>query len=306
MGDFQFLVNPPGPRLARCSAVLNGYTDGTGPDYRAGPFVTTLSVKAVVRGSASYRTRHGHYRVTEDAFLVLNHGQEYTLEIDGRSHTETLCPFFQPGLFEHVAGCLTTPPERQLDDVAVRTPPAEFYERLYPCTGPVARALHALHAGLRTGGAGATFLEDRFYDLAAALAGLRAEVQAEVDRFPGRRPATREELYRRLHRGRDFLRSCHDQPLTVAQAARVAHLSPYHFHHTFRQAFGQTPMQFLQAQRLVAACRLLATTDRPVTAVCLAIGFESLGTFSGLFRRRFGLSPRQFRARRAGRRNPQD
>ena len=66
----------------------------------------------------------------------------------------------------------------------------------------------------------------------------------------------------------------------------------------FKQAFGQTPMQFLQARRLDEARRLLSGTDQPVTAICLAVGFESLGSFSWLFRKRFGLSPRQFRVRR--------
>ena len=61
-------------------------------------------------------------------------------------------------------------------------------------------------------------------------------------------------------------------------------------------------MQFLQRRRLEAACRLLSATELPVTAVCLAVGFESLGAFSWLFRRRLGVSPRDFR----GRRNPQD
>src|SRR5262249_291233 len=122
------------------------------------------------------------------------------------------------------------------------------------------------------------------------------EVEQEVGRFPGLRAATRAELYRRLHRGRDFIRSCYAQPLRVAQIARVAHLSPFHFQRMFRLAFGQTPMQFLQEQRLAAARRLLLTTDQAVTAVCLAIGFESPGSFSWLFRKRFGVSPRSFRA----------
>jgi AraC-like DNA-binding protein len=103
------------------------------------------------------------------------------------------------------------------------------------------------------------------------------------------------ELYRRLYRGRDFLLSCYDQPLTVAAAARVAGVSPFHFQRMFKLAFGRTPMQFLQETRLAAARRLLARTGDDITAICLAVGFESLGSFSWLFRKRFGVSPRAFR-----------
>ena len=149
-------------------------------------------------------------------------------------------------------------------------------------------------------------IQDQFYILAAALVELRNGVREEVEKFPGQRPATRAELYRRLHRGRDFLSSCHAQPVNVALAAKAAHLSPYHFHRMFKLAFHQTPIQFLQECRLAAARRLLVATDEPVTSICLAVGFESLGSFSWLFRKRFGLSPRQFRLQRGERGNPQD
>src|SRR5262245_52152892 len=103
------------------------------------------------------------------------------------------------------------------------------------------------------------------------MAELRCGVQREVDQFPGGRAATRAELYRRLHRGRDFLSSSYDQPLTVALAARAAHLSPFHFQRMFKRAFRQTPMQFLQERRLAAARRLLLKTDDPITSICFAI-----------------------------------
>jgi AraC family transcriptional regulator len=181
----------------------------------------------------------------------------------------------------------------------------DWYERLYPNSGRVGSLLHSLHRGVRTRMACRPWLEDRFYTFAAALVELRNGVRAEIDQFPGQRPATRVELYRRLHRGRDFLSASYAEPVSVAMAADAAHLSPYHFHRMFKLAFQQTPMQFLQECRLTAARRLLAATDQPVTSICFAVGFESLGSFSWLFRRRFGLPPRQFRAQ-CGRGNPQD
>ena len=130
---------------------------------------------------------------------------------------------------------------------------------------------------------------------AAALVRLGRGTHREVASFPGSRASTRAELYRRLHRARDYVESCFAQPLSVAAIARIACLSPYHFQRMFRQAFGHTPMQFLQARRLKAARRLLATTDRPITSICFDVGFDSLGSFSWLFRREFGLPPRNFR-----------
>jgi AraC-like DNA-binding protein len=299
---FRFRINPAARDLPHCSALLHGVARS----YQVVRYRTTLSVKSVVRGAAYYTTPRGRYLVTEDAFLVLNGGQVYDLEFEGRGTTETLCPFFQPGFVEHVAHSLASPAGRQLDEIEADGPGAEFCERLYPMQGAVASALHALRRGLATPEACGAWLEDQLYALAAGLVGIQRQVRREIDQFPGGRPATREELYRRLHRGRDFLACCYDRPVTVGEAARAARLSPSHFHRMFKAAFGTTPMQFLQQRRLAVARRLLTTTDLPVTTVGLAVGFESLGTFSWLFRKRFGLSPRQFRGGPPGRPSPQD
>jgi len=82
----------------------------------------------------------------------------------------------------------------------------------------------------------------------------------------------------------------------------VSTLSPFHFQRMFKLAFGQTPMQYLQDTRLTAARRLLAHTGDDITSICFAVGFESLGSFSWLFRKRFGVSPRTFRGSRENRR----
>jgi AraC family transcriptional regulator len=292
MNDFRFRFNPRFGDMSQCSTLLNGIARR----YRAEQYRTTLCVKTVSAGAALYVTRYGRHLVTEDSFLILNHGQEYSLEFQGLGITETLCPFFQPGFVEQVAGAHATPAARQLDEIATPAPVTDFPERLYPKTGPLGTLLRGLHRELATPAVCTAWLEDRFYGLATVLVELRNHARDEMAEFPGRRPATRAELYRRLYRGRDFLSACHAEAVTVALAAKAAHLSPYHFHRMFKRAFGQSPMQFLQEYRLSAARRLLATTDQPITAISLAVGFESLGSFSWLFRKRFGLAPRLFRA----------
>jgi transcriptional regulator GlxA family with amidase domain len=84
--------------------------------------------------------------------------------------------------------------------------------------------------------------------------------------------------------------------LTVPGLARLAGLSPYHFIRAFRAETGATPHQYIRTLRLERAKHLLSTTPMPVTDVCEAVGFESLGSFSSLFRRMTGLSPAAYRA----------
>ena len=72
---YQFRLNPPFGELPRCSALLNGIAQR----YYVPQHRTTLTLKSVARGAALYVTRQGRHLVTEDSFLILNHGQEYSL-----------------------------------------------------------------------------------------------------------------------------------------------------------------------------------------------------------------------------------
>jgi transcriptional regulator GlxA family with amidase domain len=88
------------------------------------------------------------------------------------------------------------------------------------------------------------------------------------------------------------------EAITVEQLATLAALSTYHFIRAFRARCGQTPHQYLRARRIERAKELLITTPLPVTEVCDAVGFQSLGSFSSLFRRLTGETPAAFRAAR--------
>jgi AraC-like DNA-binding protein len=107
-------------------------------------------------------------------------------------------------------------------------------------------------------------------------------------------PLVDDELFRRLCRSRDYLAARLDRPHRLADAARQAYLSPYHYHRLFTRAFGETPHEFLTRLRMDEAKRLLTREQLPVTEVCLAVGYGSLGSFSSLFRNMVGYSPSEF------------
>ena len=95
---------------------------------------------------------------------------------------------------------------------------------------------------------------------------------------------------------RDYIDRNYAKRLSIAALARRARLSRFHFIRTFRAATGLTPHQYVRERRLERARHLLSRTPMPVTDVCQAVGFTSLGSFSTLFRRATDLSPIAFRA----------
>jgi AraC-like DNA-binding protein len=104
-------------------------------------------------------------------------------------------------------------------------------------------------------------------------------------------------LSRHLLRVRDLIDRAYAAPLDVPALARSAHVSEAYFSRSFKAAFGETPHQYLLRRRMERAKALLRAGKLPVTEVCLAVGFTSLGSFSTQFRRFVGESPTAYRAR---------
>jgi AraC-like DNA-binding protein len=100
---------------------------------------------------------------------------------------------------------------------------------------------------------------------------------------------------RHLLRAKDLADARYREPLDVPALARAAHLSPAHFSREFRQAFGETPHQYLLTRRLERAAALLRNTDRTVAYICASVGLQSIGSFTTSFGRAFGMSPTAYR-----------
>jgi len=113
-----------------------------------------------------------------------------------------------------------------------------------------------------------------------------------------------ENRNRRLLRARDAMDRAYAEPLDVAALARIAGVSEAHFIRTFRATFGETPHRYLQCRRVERSMFLLRETDRPVSDICLEVGFTSLGTFSRTFRAIVGESPTAYRRRAVARAVP--
>ena len=101
---------------------------------------------------------------------------------------------------------------------------------------------------------------------------------------------------RHLLRAKDLADARYFEPLGVDDLAEAAGLSRAHFSREFRRAFGESPHAYLLTRRLERAAALLRTTDRSVAAICLAVGLQSIGSFTTSFKRMYGRSPTAYRA----------
>ena len=85
------------------------------------------------------------------------------------------------------------------------------------------------------------------------------------------------------------------EALSLAELAREARLSPYHFLRTFRRLTGLTPHQYVRRARLREAALRLLDGPRAVLDIAGDSGFGDASNFNHAFRDEFGVSPRVYR-----------
>jgi transcriptional regulator GlxA family with amidase domain len=93
----------------------------------------------------------------------------------------------------------------------------------------------------------------------------------------------------------DWARERLDGPIEIREWAQAAGTSPRTFARRFRDVTGETPVQWLAAERVRRAQELLEDTDLPVEAVAARCGFATAAGLRKHFGRRTGTTPQLYR-----------
>ena len=253
---------------------------------------TSLAVFTVIRGQELHEVGRARFAVTPQRYLILNDATSHAHSVE--DNTELISLRFRTGLGTDVYTAYAAPLDKQLEQPDFRLAPPEFYQRTYPQDPRLSQWLGFLRAFIWVG-VGQDALEQAIQPILQRLLLLHRDLEPEIERLPAAKRSTREELFRRLHTARDFIDASFLDNLDLTGIADVVNLSPHHFLRLFKEVFEITPYQMVIAKRLEKAKQLLLKGDSSVTDVCFDMGFESLGSFSRDFKRRFGVSPSQIR-----------
>jgi AraC-like DNA-binding protein len=228
--------------------------------------------------------------VEPSSFLVIGAGEKYSMNIAAERPVETCCVFFAQGFVEQIASDITRPIEDALAGAPAAISELSYLSALHneqDCA--TIQRVQALARRCESALAPSGF-EEEFLLLAAGLLQLYGRIRDEMARLPATRSSTRQELFRRLLRGREYLHSHTCQPVSLAAVARAAGLSLFHFHRSFTQAFQETPHTYLTRLRLARARRLVQT-GASVLSASVAVGFSNPSAFTRLFRLHYGELP---------------
>jgi AraC-like DNA-binding protein len=99
-------------------------------------------------------------------------------------------------------------------------------------------------------------------------------------------------LYRRIVQAKLFIDKHFREKINLDEIAEEASFSRFHFIRLFKEAYGDTPHQYMMALRMREAENLMANGNLKIQDICFAIGFESVGTFTTQFTKLFGKTPK--------------
>ncbi len=109
------------------------------------------------------------------------------------------------------------------------------------------------------------------------------------------REETVKDHKERLNRVLIHIQENIDKPLSLETLADVACFSPFHFHRIFAAYVGETLKDYIRRTRLEWAAMKLCQTERPITDIALAIGYETPAAFTKAFGQHFGKNPTEFK-----------
>lgn len=97
----------------------------------------------------------------------------------------------------------------------------------------------------------------------------------------------------KLHYARELLLSQIDTPPSLDNLSKLTGLNNYKLKTGFKELFGLPVYKYLQSKRLEKAYELLENKELTVQETAWYVGYESLGSFSNAFYKKFGYRPSQ-------------
>ena len=100
-------------------------------------------------------------------------------------------------------------------------------------------------------------------------------------------------IYKRIVHSRLFIDAHFNEDIDLDNISGEACFSKFHFIRLFKSIYGSTPHQYLTRVRIEQA-KLLLQQGIPVSEACFRVGFDSVSSFTGRFRKFYGMSPSEW------------
>lgn len=93
-----------------------------------------------------------------------------------------------------------------------------------------------------------------------------------------------------------YMENHYTEDISIDVLAEISHYSSRHFTRIFSETYNTTPLNYILSLRINKACSLLKENQLTISDIAFQCGFSDNNYFSRIFKKRIGLTPKQFRA----------
>lgn len=108
-------------------------------------------------------------------------------------------------------------------------------------------------------------------------------------------PGIQSESLTAIEESIHYIKDNYNESLSINILADIASLSPYYYAHCFKDETGFSPMEYVTNTRLEHAKIELVRTQKNVEEIADTVGYSSSSSFINMFRKKTGMSPKQYR-----------
>jgi AraC-like DNA-binding protein len=258
-----------------------------------------LSIKYVLAGTESYSINRSDHNVNSGQYLLINAGQSYHGYFKSDEPVRGMCFYLDHRIISDVYKNQTLGHGSLLDDpggTIAADSSIDIYEDVYNAKdNPLGTYLASLGDTLATSQKPLLMDENEvYYSLANKLLETQHVIHNKISLIRAERYATRKELYRRIHLGKQMIDAYYHQNIEIEDIAEQATLSQFHFFRTFKQVFKISPYQYLIRLRLKNALLQLEQGRHSITEIAYTNGFADIHSFSKSFKKVYRYAPTKY------------
>ena len=256
-----------------------------------------LSIKLAINGPEDYFIGPSRFKVTSGRYLLVNRHQEFICSIRQSVPTEGMCFYLDTEVVNGIHDSYLQSPEGLLDN-DLQHRPFELMEKVYSLQeNELGHYIQNILPVLRDPKKSLELdYPQVFQELSEHLVRSQLEIRKQLSRISNAKRSTREEIFRRVSKVRNFIDENFLNELCLEELASLACLSKFHFLRCFKEVYDISPYQYVIKRRLEHGKRLLGGPKASLSEIAYQIGFTDRRAFNKAFKKAFGLSPAEFRA----------
>jgi AraC family transcriptional regulator len=259
---------------------------------------SNFSIKTVFSGNRTFNIGKRQLNLYPESFLVIKNGTTYSSKIDSSVPVSNLSISFSPTFlndfnrmqkFNH-ADLLDDPfPDGDFSEFS-------FMETIYPFSGDMKYTIMHLKEHLEQGTPDDLLINEYLHHCLINYYKIyNKEIIDKSEKLNFLNSSTKVEILKRLTLAKEFIISNFNKNVELEDIAGHACLSVNHLLRTFKQAYGQSPHQFLIKTRIERSKYLLKNTNYTINEIVEIIGFECPSSFIRLFKSLNKLTPGKYR-----------